>query len=228
MENPWKSLVIPTEDYVHPLDRAAWGHSCPLPPQPYLGSYDSGRVMWLLGGFGTGTDMAIEHPAHRSAVLDWTKRNLGCGSPSVPNLWIGAERSDQTFLETRDVRWWRRATSAPFSALSIRVGVAEAWKILSIRLFVLEAFPYPAKNRPKQMLPTHAYTAHLLTSWLASGRPVVVGRAENFWSDLAPTLNGAIVSGQAVRVRNVQAASISPGNLQGGNEVFSALIEALI
>lgn len=228
MENPWNALEVPGDDYVHPMDRAAWPRRSVLPPQPYLGSFHGGKVMWLLGGFGTGTDMAIEHEAHRGTVLSWAQRNLGCESPSVPNLWIDAEGNDPTFKATRDVRWWRKATGALFGAISPQLGESEAWLSLSMRLFVLEAFPYPAKTRPNCLLPSHAYTAHLLSSWIESGRPIVVGRAERFWCELVPSLRKALDVNQAIRVRNVQAASISVGNLAAGSDDFSRVVKALL
>ena len=228
MENPWNAIEVPCDDYVHPMDRQAWPRRCLLPPQPYLGSFHEGKVMWLLGGFGTGTDMAIDHVAHRATVLNWAQRNLGCESPSIPNLWIDAEGDDPSFKATRDVRWWRKATGALYTAMSPHLGESRAWSALSVRLFVLEAFPYPARTRPNYRLPSHAYTAQLLAKWIESGRPIVVGRAERFWCELVPGLRKALDANQAVRVRNVQSATISVGNLFGGADDFSRVVKALL
>ncbi|MEN9538051.1 MAG: hypothetical protein RLZZ126_286 [Pseudomonadota bacterium] len=228
MENPWKAVSVPTDNYVHPADRQAWPSGSSLPPQPYLGSYLDGKVMWLLGGFGTGVEMAIEHATHRHTVIAWTQKNLGCDLPSVPNLWLAADTNDEALNMTRDVRWWRKATTALHAEMARHVGTPLAQKMLSTRLFVLEAFPYPAKSRPNRLLPTHAYTRHLLASWVESERPIVVGRAEKFWCQLEPRLHRALASGIAVRVKNVRAATISAGNLVGGRDDFSRLVAALL
>lgn len=228
MINPWNDIVFPNDDFVHPMDRAVWKHRSKLPPQPYLGSFTDGRVMWLLGGFGTGDEMAADHPVYRRTVFKWARENLATQLPSTPNLWIGADCSDHGFLKTRDVRWWRRATGPLFKVMSPIVRERPAWQILSTNLFVLEGFPYPAKTRPNKLLSTHAFTAHLLKSWLATSRPIVLGRGEKFWSMLVPDIVGALRSNQVIRVKNVQAAIISPGNLVGGDSDFQIIVKALL
>lgn len=228
MINPWNDIVFPNDDFVHPMDRRVWKHRSALPPQPYLGSFADGRVMWLLGGFGTGDGMAVDNPEHRRTVMEWSRENLSGPLPCTPNLWIGATCSDPGFAATRDVQWWRRATGALFRGMAPALGEVAAWQTLATNLFILEAFPYPAKTRPNQLLPTHAFTAHLLKSWLATGRNVVLGRGEKFWSELVPDFVEALKSNQAIRVKNVQAATISEGNLARGESDFEIVVDALI
>jgi hypothetical protein len=65
-----------------------------------------------------------------------------------------------------------------------------------------------------------------LEEWLRSGRPVVVGRAVKYWEALAPRLGPATRVGQAIPVRNVQAATIGPGNLTDPSD-FDRLVAAI-
>jgi hypothetical protein len=228
MRNPWNAVVFPNDNYVHPSDRLAWKDPVRLPPQPYLGSFINGRVMWLLGGFGIGHNMAVDDPVLKRKVLEWAKQNLAGHLPNTPNLWLGAGENDPRFLQTRDVIWWRKATRFLLNAMSPSVGETEARTVIAERLFVLEAFPYPAPVRPNRKLPTHEYTAHLLQEWMLLGRPVVVGRAKGFWLELVPELHDALASGLAVCSKNVQAASISPGNLQHGEPEFQSIVKSLV
>jgi len=228
MRNPWNAVVFPNDNYVHSDDRLAWSEPVRYPPQPYLSSFITGKVMWLLGGFGTGDNMAIDHHIYRERVLAWAKENLAGDLPNTPSLWLGTRECNPGFLQTRDVRWWRGATNALFQAMMPSVGENKARIIVAERLFVLEAFPYPARDRPNRQLPTHKYSAYLLQEWLRSGRPVVVGRAKRFWCELVPQLADALGSGQAVLTRNVQKASISPGNLQGGLLAFQRIVSSLL
>jgi hypothetical protein len=155
MINPWNAVLVPNDNYAHGSDRLAWDAPVRLPPQPYLGSFTNGRVMWLLGGFGTGPNMAMDYPVLRPKVLAWVKQNLAGDLPDTPNLWLGAGENDPIFLQTRDVCWWRKATSFLFKAMAPIVGEGESRVVIAEGLFVLEAFPYPAKVRPNLKLPTH-------------------------------------------------------------------------
>lgn len=184
--------------------------------------------MWLLGGFGTAEGMAVEHPAHRHTVLDWTRRNLASDLPDTANLWLDPDAGDESFRATRDVQWWRRSTRALSAALTTEIGADAAQRCLAERLFVLEAFPYPAQHRPTRVqLATANYTRYLLRRWRESGRLIVIGRAEALWRQLDPGIDDALAQAQALRVRNVQSATISPTNLISGADGFARIVTAL-
>jgi len=121
----------------------------------WLGSFDEGRVLWLLGGFGTGHDMAIDQPDCRDHVLVWVSRNLRGDRPSTPNAWLHPFPSMDEFADSRDTEWWVTRTRW----LQTAIGGAGALELLAARLFVLEAYPYPARTNPKLDLPSLAYTA---------------------------------------------------------------------
>jgi hypothetical protein len=185
--------------------------------------------MWLLGGYGLEEDLAaINDVRHRTTVLSWIKDNLATALPSTPNLWIGANAHDPAFLQTGDVVWWRKATKTLHEAIAASIGPGKAWELIARELFILEAFPYPAKRNPYKRLPTHDYTAYLLDEWIQSGRPIIIGRAERFWRQLSPPLSKAVDSGQALRVRNVQRASISATNLENGRSDFDRVCQSLL
>jgi hypothetical protein len=169
--------------------------------------------------------MAFDDPECRPIVVDWAYRNLGGIPPSEPNLWLDPAPEFAPLLATRDVEWWLRATRA--LRLAVDASDAVSRTLLARRLFVLEAYPYPMRTNPGRRLPTHDYTAHLLNAWLESGRPVVVGRGVRAWCELVPPLATALRSGQAQQVRNVQAATISPGNLPEGESGFRSLVRLL-
>jgi hypothetical protein len=225
MGNPWAEIVVPSDDYRHRLDRPVLNRAVTLPPQPWLGSFASGRVLWLLGGFGTGEDMAIDRPDCRAAVLDWVARNLAGDPPAMPNAWLDPFPKMPAFAGSRDTGWWARATRSLAEALRAE-GIVDVNRVLSDRLFVLEAHPYPATTNPGVRLPTARYSGWLLEEWLRSGRPVVVGRAVKYWAALAPRLGPATRAGQAMLARNVQAATISPGNLTDPSD-FDRLVAAI-
>jgi hypothetical protein len=223
--NPWAEIAVPSADYRHRLDRPVLPRVVTLPPQPWLGSFTSGRVLWLLGGFGTGDDMAIDRPDCRPAVLEWVRHNLGGETPDAPNAWLDPFPTLAPFAGSRDTAWWARATRSLADALRAD-DIVDVNPLLSERLFVLEAHPYPATTNPGVRLPTARYSGWLLDEWLRSGRPVVIGRAQKHWEALAPRLGPAIRAGQAIPVRNVQAATISPGNLPQQSD-FDLLVAAI-
>lgn len=225
MDNPWAEIVVPSADYRHRLDRPVLNSTVALPPQPWLGSFASGRVLWLLGGFGMGDDMAIDRLDCRAAVLDWVTRNLAGDPPDTPNAWLDPFPKMAAFAGSRDTAWWARATRSLADALGAE-GFVDVNLLLSERLFVLEAHPYPTTTNPGIRLPTARYTGWLLEEWLRSGRPVVVGRAVKYWEALAPRLGSATRTRQAISVRNVQAATISPGNLTDPSD-FDRLVAAI-
>jgi hypothetical protein len=221
VQNPWLDVDGADGDWRHPDDRVMVREPVRMPPQPWLGSHHDGRVCWLLGGFGTGDDMAYDDAANRPILDDWARRNL-TGDP--PNVWLDPDPAYAPIAHSRDVQWWLRATKRLRSAL----GDDNAGRhLLASRLFVLEAYPYPQRTNPRRRLPTHAYTAHLLDTWLASGRPVVVARGERGWTELVPALRVALEDGRAMRARSVQAATITPGNLDAGDRGFQEIVAAL-
>jgi hypothetical protein len=228
MKNPWRELVVPNSNYVLDLDRDIWSSTSSLPPQPYLGQFEQSKVLWLLGGFGTGDRMAVTDENCSSDVLDWVKRNLSQELPSEPNLWLIPREKSHPLEKTRDVKWWRKAVRPVHEALSQALEEKIAWERLASHLFILEAFPYPAKTRPNKILPSHAHSIYLLNLWIDSGRPILLGRAEKFWRDLTPKLSAALFSKQCIRAKNFQTASISPKNLCGGNKDFSLILNALL
>ena len=228
MQNPWRTLSVPNSNYVLDLDRDVWQFTSCFPPQPYLGRFEQSGVLWLLGGFGTGERMAITDEDCSSDVLDWVKRNLSQELPSEPNLWLTPRDSSHPLEKTRDVKWWRKAVRPVHEALSQALDEKIAWERLASHLFVLEAFPYPAKTRPNKILPSHAHSIYLINLWIDSGRPILLGRAEKFWCDLAPKLINALASKQCLRAKNFQSASISPNNLVDGEKDFALILNALL
>jgi hypothetical protein len=223
VHNPWRQLEVPAADYRLPMDTGVVLNPVVYPPQPWLGSFDRGRVLWLLGGFGTGIDMAIDRDDCRPQVLAWVKENLAADLPSTPNAWLGRFPELEEFAGSRDTAWWLSKTAALQTALG---GGDEARHLLAERLFVLEAHPYPARTNPKLEVPSMAFTAHLLSQWLESSRPVVIARAARFWTDLVPALGRAVEAGKAFVARNPQQATISAGNLTDA-DTFPRLVRAL-
>ena len=135
--------------------------------------------------------MAYDDPTSRPLIDAWARRNLA-GDES--NIWLDPDGQYAPLADSRDVAWWLRATKALRGALGAD---DRARALLADRLFVLEAYPYPMRTNPRRRLPTHTYTAELLTAWLASGRLVVIGRGERDWAELVPALPDAISAGQA-------------------------------
>ncbi|MGH9271751.1 MAG: hypothetical protein ACRDZ2_10810, partial [Ilumatobacteraceae bacterium] len=209
-------------DWRHPDDTRLVRDFVSLPTQPGRVSVSRGGVCWLLGGFGTGENMAYTDPRLRPLIDEWARRNL---AGDEPNVWIDPSPTFAALGATRDVRWWLHATKALRGALDGSDTTART--VLADRLFVLEAYPYPRPTNPRRLLPTHRYTAHLLQEWITSDRPIVIGRARRDWTKLVPELRTASFDGQAMDVRNVQAASISPGNLVGGESAFATLARAI-
>lgn len=228
-KNPWKTVTGNGDDWRHPSDYRVHPFPVHMPPQPWVGNFTQGRVCWLLGGFGTGDQMAYMSQECRQTVKSWALKNLHCEEPIEPNLWL-VPRDDTDALEhTRDVHWWLAATRKLRDALELSMTADAARETLSRKLFVLESYPYAMSHNPGKLLPTHEYTKHLLQAWIKTGRPVIVGRSRAFWYRLIPELGTRCLEGDGqfdVAV-NARRASISPNNLLGGEASFRRIVKAL-
>ena len=226
MENPWNTIKLESNDFVHPKDKLFLQGNCLYPPQPYLGSYDNSALMWLLGGFGTGEGMAFENFQYHDYLLKIISKNLNCKVPDLPNFWLSNDCPNEQFSSTRDVRWWRNVVRMLNESLTSKTNTMD-WVILSERVFILEAYPYPSKTRPSKLLPTHTYTKYLLDSWVDSGKPILMGRAERFWVELSPKFKSILNTPQVIKVKNDQSAYLTPNNLQGGQDAFDSIVDLL-
>lgn len=215
--NPWKNFKANGDDWRHPDDVAAHKAPVVMPPQPWLGNLSSANALWLLGGFGTSSSMAWDMDGGREIVREWALCNLR--TISAENLWLRSN-DDPVIGRSSDVDWWSRVTKALRSAYvpapEWENADSTARSRLSLHLFVLESYPYPAKYNPKRKLETHKFQADIVRAFLDTDKPIVLQRGEKFWCEICPELTAAIASRRVVKANSVQYAGLTKGNLPPG------------
>ncbi len=215
-DNPWHDLpsqspfVLPQDEsqIVNFNSQASPDHYLHLDivPEPYLGNPAAPLVLLNLNPGFSESDVA----AHLKPVFQGAARaNLLHSYKSYPFYLLDPE------LPSPGRDWWLRK----LRALIERVGL----QAVAHSVFVAEVHGYHSRTYRHHSPPFHSqrYTQRLVRAAIERDALVLIMRGGRFWRAFVPALTSHSLVGQ---LRNVQNATISPGNCP---EFFEALVVAI-
>ena len=224
MKNPWSELpdvapfVLPDDEVAvaaylkHFSDAPNLKLQTQLMPEPYHGSPTAPVcILSLNPGFSEK-----DQYWHDNSELGRSLRgNLVHEESDYPFVFL-----DPRFIDSPGGQWWGRK----LRHVTERIGLKSA----ASTFFNIELFPYhskkfkriPKKLSENQLVPSSEYSAHLVRQFIADEKEIIVFRSKRQWIQLVPELENY---GNIMVVRNPQNPTVSPGNLDGYENLMETI-----
>jgi hypothetical protein len=214
-QNPW--IALPTEaPFVLPCDRPfidqynkstkakSLGIHTNLLPEPFHGNPGAPVVVLLLNpGVGTQEEKLHKNPAFARAL-----RNSITLGTSIEHFHLVDESKGPGHV------WWKRACKA-----------LQQVESLPSRLLSVEFSPYHSKSfgHGHLRLPSQEYSFQLVKQAMQREALIVCMRGQSLWFGAIPEL---ATYDRLHNLRNPRSASLSPGNLNGFDQILAAVNKA--